>query len=297
MKIALGVITIILAIAGFFVPVLWIFAIITLFLWIGSRPAGVRADGKRKSGGLLGPLIDSLAVNRKMYKCPYCKALIFKDALKCNHCGELLKKEGKPRTLFDGRGKAGKSSQRTYDVTKEALFEAVSRIAAQRGYSIKHTDPATCTISLNTGMSIKTTRGQNMTVTVIQADDLRSTAIIGGRSASGQLYDWGELSELTNDFFILLDKEVQNSLKRLHQHKAEEKQSDSFDGNKWNALVKYDDDIALAVEKLKPLGQQRIDELAASYLALNDKRYLPNLVQNIIAEARKEDEKRGQQLS
>ncbi len=288
MKSALGVITIILAIAGFFVPVLWVFAIITLFFWIGLRPAGLRADGKRKTGGLLGALIDDLSVHSKMRKCPYCKALIFRDALKCNHCGEFLKKEDEPRA-FDVHAYTGKSTQRTYDVAKEVLFEAASRVAALRGYSIKHVDPAECTISFNTGMSIKTFRGQNMTVTVLRADDLRSKAIIGGRSASGQLYDWGELNRLTQDFFTLLDKETQGAPKGLLQHKSEEKQRKNFDRNKWDALVKYDDDVALAVEQLKPLGQQWIDELAASYLALNEKHYLPNLVQKIIAAARRGD--------
>lgn len=93
MKIAFGVITVLLVVAGFFVHTLWIFAIFTGFFWIGSRPAGTRADGKRKNGGLFGPVFDRIAVNRKMHKCPYCKVLIFKDALKCSHCGEWLNKD------------------------------------------------------------------------------------------------------------------------------------------------------------------------------------------------------------
>jgi len=62
----------------------------------------------------------------------------------------------------------------------------------------------------------------------------------------------------------------------------------AYDRQKWNALVKYDDEIALVAEKLQPLGQRWMDEFASSYLALNDKKYLPNLVKKIIGNARKD---------
>ena len=53
-------------------------------------------------------------------------------------------------------------------------------------------------------------------------------------------------------------------------------------------LLEYDDLIAEIVRKLRPLGQKWIDELAASYLAINDKSYLPAIVQKIIAKAKAE---------
>jgi hypothetical protein len=62
----------------------------------------------------------------------------------------------------------------------------------------------------------------------------------------------------------------------------------AYDRNKWNALVKYDDEIALIANKLKPLGQRWVDEFASSYLALDDKRHLPNLIRKIITDARNE---------
>jgi hypothetical protein len=64
----------------------------------------------------------------------------------------------------------------------------------------------------------------------------------------------------------------------------------SFDRNKWEALIKYDEQIAAIAEKLKPLGQKWVDEFARAYLELNDKSYLPNIVWKIIADARKEQE-------
>jgi hypothetical protein len=61
-----------------------------------------------------------------------------------------------------------------------------------------------------------------------------------------------------------------------------------YDVEKWETLVKYDDDIAMVVQKLGPLGQKWIDELARSYLAINDKKYLLPIVQKIIRAARDE---------
>lgn len=59
-----------------------------------------------------------------------------------------------------------------------------------------------------------------------------------------------------------------------------------YDKNKWNTLVKYDDDIARIVKTLSPFGQKYVDELATAYLALNDKAYLPMIIQKILATAK-----------
>jgi hypothetical protein len=59
----------------------------------------------------------------------------------------------------------------------------------------------------------------------------------------------------------------------------------SYDVEKWNGLVAHDPDIAQLVEVLAPHGQQYVDELAAAYLALNDKNYLALIVDEIIASA------------
>jgi ribosomal protein L37AE/L43A len=64
----------------------------------------------------------------------------------------------------------------------------------------------------------------------------------------------------------------------------------SFDRTKWNALIKYDKDVAMLAERLAPLGQKWLDECASSYLALNDKQYLPEIEQRIVAAAKAEAE-------
>jgi ABC-2 type transport system permease protein len=69
-------------------------------------------------------------------------------------------------------------------------------------------------------------------------------------------------------------------------------QSASFDRVKWNALRQYDDEIAAADKKIRPLGLKWSEELASSYLALNDKTYLPQLIDQITARAKSELEER-----
>jgi hypothetical protein len=60
-----------------------------------------------------------------------------------------------------------------------------------------------------------------------------------------------------------------------------------YDHEKWNALVESDPDLARLVEILTPYGRQYVDELAAAYLTFNDKNYLPVIVDEIVASARR----------
>jgi hypothetical protein len=70
-----------------------------------------------------------------------------------------------------------------------------------------------------------------------------------------------------------------------------------FDKNKWNALVKYDQEIGLIAEKLKPLGDKWVNEFAVSYLALNDKKYLEPIALKIISQAKDEDARKTDEES
>jgi hypothetical protein len=62
----------------------------------------------------------------------------------------------------------------------------------------------------------------------------------------------------------------------------------NYDVEKWEALVKYDAEIAVVAEILQPLGEKWMDEFARSYLALNDKQYLECIARRIIADAQEE---------
>ncbi len=64
----------------------------------------------------------------------------------------------------------------------------------------------------------------------------------------------------------------------------------SFNRAKWNALLQYDNDILAAVESIRPLGSKWADEFASSYLALNDKTYIPEIIRKVTARAKAEAE-------
>jgi len=62
----------------------------------------------------------------------------------------------------------------------------------------------------------------------------------------------------------------------------------SYDRQKWRALLSSDADISRLAKALQPYGQKYVDEFAAAYLALNDKDYLPMILRQIIASARRD---------
>jgi hypothetical protein len=59
----------------------------------------------------------------------------------------------------------------------------------------------------------------------------------------------------------------------------------SYDTAKWKALVEFGSEIADAAKRVESYGQRYIDQLAAAYLALNDKQYLATIVQKIVSRA------------
>lgn len=64
----------------------------------------------------------------------------------------------------------------------------------------------------------------------------------------------------------------------------------TFDQKKWAALLTVDADIAAAAEQVRPLGVSYVNELADTYLALNEKSYLPTIVSNILEKAKRASE-------
>jgi hypothetical protein len=59
--------------------------------------------------------------------------------------------------------------------------------------------------------------------------------------------------------------------------------------DRWQALVSYDNEISAAVEKLRPFGDSWVDKLGSAFFALKeDRRYLANIVQTLIDEAKQE---------
>lgn len=62
----------------------------------------------------------------------------------------------------------------------------------------------------------------------------------------------------------------------------------AYDATKWKALVEFDAEIAAAAKKIEMYGQRYVDQLAAAYLALNDKQYLATITEKIAARAQQE---------
>jgi hypothetical protein len=63
----------------------------------------------------------------------------------------------------------------------------------------------------------------------------------------------------------------------------------SYDQERWRFLLRNDADISRLVTVLAPYGQKYVDELAAAYLALNDKDHLPMILRQIVASARRDN--------
>jgi hypothetical protein len=61
-----------------------------------------------------------------------------------------------------------------------------------------------------------------------------------------------------------------------------------YDEVKWRALIEFDPDIARVEAALRPYGNKYVDQFAAGYLVLNDKTYIPNLVEKVVQTARQD---------
>ena len=82
--------TIIFVIMGFFIPLVWVLAVVTAVLAIGRASDGLRVDGKAKSERLSDGVRDDIAVSQKSRACPTCLGMVSKYASKCQYCGERL---------------------------------------------------------------------------------------------------------------------------------------------------------------------------------------------------------------
>ena len=64
--------------------------------------------------------------------------------------------------------------------------------------------------------------------------------------------------------------------------------SSAYDKVRWKSLVQSDPDLSRLVAVLTPYGQKYVDELATACMALKDKRYLPIILKEIVASARRD---------
>ena len=103
---------------------------------------------------------------------------------------------------------AGKTIDRKVAASAVRAFEACRRATAELGYSITDVSKESLTISFNTGRSMKTWGGQDLTASLFDEGD--STLIVvggslgkGGSALTGggsQLFAWGEKKTLSLKF-------------------------------------------------------------------------------------------------
>jgi hypothetical protein len=68
---------------------------------------------------------------------------------------------------------------------------------------------------------------------------------------------------------------------------SERQRAANFPKKRWDALVKYDEEISSAASELRPFGSEWIEKLGEEFFALNeDRRYLPRIVARLAEEAR-----------
>jgi hypothetical protein len=113
-----------------------------------------------------------------------------------------------------GNTKVAKAVEKAYSASRDRLFAALLRSVSELGYSINNSDTALGTISFSTGMSMRSSAGQNMTATVFAVGEAESKVVMGGKreqkgspfGGGGQVYDWGEKGKITRKLLEQLDR-------------------------------------------------------------------------------------------
>jgi hypothetical protein len=60
----------------------------------------------------------------------------------------------------------------------------------------------------------------------------------------------------------------------------------AFDGQKWRALSEFDPDLTRVDAALRPYGEKYLSLFATEYLILNDKQYIPNILDKVLKTVR-----------
>ena len=90
MRPLLNVLTIVLFVIGFFVPLVWVLAVISAVSAIVSASDGLRAGDRVRSSGVMGSIGDDNAGSHQSKSCPACLGTVSIYASKCQYCGETL---------------------------------------------------------------------------------------------------------------------------------------------------------------------------------------------------------------
>ncbi len=86
----LNVLTVIFFIIGFFIPVVWVLAVISAVSAIVSASDGLRVDDRVRSSGVMDSIGDDNKGSYTSKSCPACLGTVSRFASKCQYCGEIL---------------------------------------------------------------------------------------------------------------------------------------------------------------------------------------------------------------
>ena len=101
----------------------------------------------------------------------------------------------------------GKAVEHRMSASTARAYEACRQAVANLGYTTLHTDGSASTISFNTGRSMKSWAGQDLSASVFSDGD-GSRVVVGGSLATrgnpfgggSQVGSWGEKKALSNKF-------------------------------------------------------------------------------------------------
>jgi membrane protease subunit (stomatin/prohibitin family) len=124
-----------------------------------------------------------------------------------------------------------KTLEREFGQPKESVFSACQLAVAELGYAVKHSDAASGILSFNTGRSMKTWAGQDLTVTLLSAGD-KTRVIVGGSMAQSgatiQVGAWGEKSALSKKFLNAVEAALQSDYLPEPQAGSDRKENTSL---------------------------------------------------------------------
>ena len=86
----LNVLTVIFFIIGFFIPVVWVLAVVSAVSAIVSASDGQKAGDRVRSSGVMDSIGDDNAGSHQSKSCPACLGTVSSYAAKCQFCGEVL---------------------------------------------------------------------------------------------------------------------------------------------------------------------------------------------------------------
>jgi hypothetical protein len=107
-----------------------------------------------------------------------------------------------------------KNMNKLFKSNPETVYEACRRVIADSGYTVINSSRDDFTISFNTGRSMSSWHGQDLTVSLFP-DGENTNAVVGGRLAKGgsaltgggsQLFAWGEKDKLSTAFLQNIEK-------------------------------------------------------------------------------------------